>query len=220
MMDTIQNKKYNFIYKTTNLTNGEFYIGMHATNNLNDGYLGSGYRLKSSIRKHGKENFEIEYLEFFENYGDLRDSERKLVNEELLKDPNCINLVFGGGGGFISPKGAKKGGVVAGEKHSEKMKNPEYKKRVSENVSKFSKERFVQEGENFPLLKYRYDWKGKKHSSETITKQKESKKNHGKGCNNSQYGTCWITNEIQNRKINKIDPIPEGWRFGRKIIIN
>jgi hypothetical protein len=32
-------KKYNYIYKTTNILTNEYYIGMHSTNNLNDGYL-------------------------------------------------------------------------------------------------------------------------------------------------------------------------------------
>ena len=39
----------------------------------------------------------------------------------------------------------------------------------------------------------------------------------GKGTDNSQYGTCWITNEIENKKIHKGDLIPEGWRLGRRI---
>ena len=48
-------KKYHFIYKTTDTRNGNFYIGMHSTKNLNDGYIGSGTRLKHLIYKHGKE---------------------------------------------------------------------------------------------------------------------------------------------------------------------
>jgi hypothetical protein len=43
------------------------------------------------------------------------------------------------------------------------------------------------------------------------------KKNTGIGKNNSQFGTCWITNEIESKKIYKGDPIPKGWRLGRKI---
>lgn len=35
-------KKYHFLYKTTNLLNSKVYYGMHSTNDLNDGYLGSG----------------------------------------------------------------------------------------------------------------------------------------------------------------------------------
>ena len=60
-------KKFHFIYKITNTKNGKYYIGMHSTDNLNDGYLGSGIRLRRSIRRNGIENFKIEYLEFFDN---------------------------------------------------------------------------------------------------------------------------------------------------------
>jgi hypothetical protein len=34
---------------------------------------------------------------------------------------------------------------------------------------------------------------------------------------NSQYGKCWITNEVESKKIFKGDLIPEGWRLGRKM---
>jgi hypothetical protein len=36
------------------------------------------------------------------------------------------------------------------------------------------------------------------------------------GTNNSQYGTKWITNLVEEKKINKNLPIPEGWYIGRK----
>lgn len=37
------------------------------------------------------------------------------------------------------------------------------------------------------------------------------------GSNNSQYGTRWITNGIENQKIKKTDNIPEGWNIGRTL---
>lgn len=58
-----------------------------------------------------------------------------------------------------------------------------------------------------------------KLSDETLQKQKERlrKIKHQQGQTNSQYGTMWIHNLDlrQNSKINKGDPIPNGWQAGR-----
>lgn len=32
--------KFHIIYKTTNLINGKIYVGLHSTDNVDDGYLG------------------------------------------------------------------------------------------------------------------------------------------------------------------------------------
>lgn len=44
---------------------------------------------------------------------------------------------------------------------------------------------------------------------------KEVKKGYGVGEKNSQYGTMWITNGIENKKIKSLDQIPQGWSKGR-----
>jgi hypothetical protein len=92
MANLNKEKKYHCIYKTINQINGKFYIGMHSTNKLNDGYLGSGYKLRRSINKHGRENFKIEYLEFFDTRENLINREKELINDTLLKDPMCMNF--------------------------------------------------------------------------------------------------------------------------------
>lgn len=53
-------------------------------------------------------------------------------------------------------------------------------------------------------------------SPENIAKQKITMKKNGhqKLERNSQYNTIWITNLYVNRKINKDDPIPEGFKRG------
>jgi hypothetical protein len=50
-----------------------------------------------------------------------------------------------------------------------------------------------------------------------INKGLKMPKGHQSGKRNSQYGTCWINNGKENKKIKKDDPIPEGFIKGRKI---
>lgn len=88
---------YHFIYKTTCIITQKFYVGMHSTSNLEDGYIGSGKILGYSVKKYGRENHTREILEFFPNRETLRVRESEIVNEKFLKDPLCINLMIGGG---------------------------------------------------------------------------------------------------------------------------
>ncbi len=66
-------------------------------------------------------------------------------------------------------------------------------------------------------------WAGKKHTAETIQKQKETfiVKQHQAGEKNSQFGTCWIRHsEHGNKKIKKeeLDSyLEQGWIKGRKL---
>jgi hypothetical protein len=204
--------KYHFIYKTTNLKNGKYYIGMHSTYNLNDGYIGSGKKLWHSIEYYGKDSFKFEILEFFDCRENLIRREKELVNEDALKDPMCMNLQPGGGGGLSSEEHAKnfhlaggsKSGFLHGFKNGKKASSIHIKK-LEEDIN-YRKE----------FLK-RFDWTNKRHKSETIIKMKEKAKDRGLGGNNSQFGTKWITNEIENKKIKKESPIPNGWRSGRKL---
>lgn len=91
-------KKYHIVYKTTNLINGRFYIGMHSTNNLNDSYLGSGWILKEAIKKYGRESFKREILHIFKHRKEALIKEAELVNAEFIKNKNNYNLVIGGCG--------------------------------------------------------------------------------------------------------------------------
>ena len=92
-------KKYHYIYKTTCIVNGKFYVGMHSTDNLEDGYLGSGKILGYSRKKHGDENHNKEIIEMCSDRPALKLREKEIVNEELLSHPLNINLKYGGEGG-------------------------------------------------------------------------------------------------------------------------
>lgn len=92
-------RKHHIIYKTTCLVTDRYYIGMHSTDNLEDGYLGSGVHLTRSVKKHGKEQHVREILEFLPSRELLKKREEDLVTEDLVKnDILCMNLIKGGGG--------------------------------------------------------------------------------------------------------------------------
>ena len=93
-----ESKKYHYFYKITNLLNNHFYYGVHNTNNIEDGYMGSGKRLHYAYKKYGIENFEKEILKYFDTAADAFKYEADYITEELVKDPNCYNIQQGGEG--------------------------------------------------------------------------------------------------------------------------
>lgn len=61
-------------------------------------------------------------------------------------------------------------------------------------------------------------FKGKKHSNEFKERLSKINKEKQSGSNNSQYGTCWIHNDLQSKKIQieELDSfIENGWKKGR-----
>ena len=94
------NKKHMFIYRTTNLINGKIYIGQHATNNLDDKYIGSGRLITKAIKKHGIEKFKFEIIQFASSYSELDDLEIKLISSLETNDESIgYNIHRGGLGG-------------------------------------------------------------------------------------------------------------------------
>ena len=93
-------KKYFYLYKITNKINGKYYIGVHETKNLDDGYMGSGKVLHEDYKKYGIENFEKEILEYFHSSKEMYQKEYEVVNEEFLELEETYNLICGGEGGW------------------------------------------------------------------------------------------------------------------------
>lgn len=210
-------KNIHYLYKTTCVITGRYYIGMHSTSNLEDGYMGSGLRLRRSIRKHGVENHTKEILGFFETRELLIEAEKQAITPEMITDTNCMNLMGGGKGGFISEEQQRHRSICAYKAFFEKMKNDDvFNLKYKESHSNGLKKSY---NEGVREKKYFYDWNGKTHSEETKNKISETKKKQTKGENNSQYGTCWITKDGVNKKIKKEDLetyLKESWLKGRK----
>jgi len=91
---------YYIFYKTTNLVNGKIYYGVHKTEILNDGYLGSGVAIKAAIKKYGRHKFIRETIRSFEDRESMYAYEREFVTEEIVGLETTYNQTIGGFGGF------------------------------------------------------------------------------------------------------------------------
>lgn len=93
---------FHFIYKITNTINGKFYIGRHSTDNIDDGYMGSGTAIQRAIKKYGKKNFIKEILEYTNSFDDLVLLENQYITKDLILSEDCYNMSPGGLGGTIT----------------------------------------------------------------------------------------------------------------------
>ena len=92
---------YHFLYKITCVITQRYYLGMHSTSNINDGYFGSGLILRRSICKYGKHNHTRNILSYYNSRKELSEHESRLITDEVLLDPFCMNLKKGGTGGGL-----------------------------------------------------------------------------------------------------------------------
>jgi len=91
----IQNKKH-FVYKWTNNTTGEYYIGKHSGTE-DDGYIGSGKLFKIKYFK-DPENWERQILHYASSSNGALYAEKNYLGELYKSDPLCLNLIAGGSG--------------------------------------------------------------------------------------------------------------------------
>ncbi len=143
---------FHFVYLTTNLKTGKKYIGDHSTNNLNDGYLGSGKPyFQRALKEYGKNNFKKEILEYFSSKEEAFNSQEKYIKKYNTLVPNGYN---------ISPKGGY--GVPDSYLHEE----------TKEKIGKTSRGRF-----HTSESKLKMGRKGRKFSEESKEKMRQSAKN-------------------------------------------
>ena len=207
-------KTIHYIYKTTCNVTGKYYVGMHSTNNLEDGYLGSGKRLRYSIRKYGVENHTKQIVEYLPTREALVLRETEIVTKELISDGKCMNLKEGGTGGFSNEEHRIKCSKAGNAAKKIKLKNDlEYRQNyINKRLKNILESNAL--GKNDSLR-----FTGKSHSDETKQLMSEIKKGKKTGESNSQYGTCWITKDSINKKIKKEDLeiyLNDGWLKGRK----
>lgn len=96
--------EFNYLYEIKNLVNGKIYWGAHSTNDLDDGYMGSGRLVKAAIAKYGRAKFEKEFVLFVGSAEDLYEWEEALVGRVFISRPDTYNLSVGGRGSAFGVK--------------------------------------------------------------------------------------------------------------------
>jgi len=150
-----------YTYKITLLKGslaGHYYYGQHRTNNLNDGYCGSGRIIKDYFKCYDKIEgitYVKSIIQFYNTPEELNIAENELIGDKYITDNLCINLIPGGNG-----KGRNKGYKHSDETKQKMSISKKGKKITEEHKNKISESR---KGKTF-----------KPHSEETKQKMRES----------------------------------------------
>lgn len=189
---------YYYIYKiicTAGSFKDHYYIGQHKTDNLDDGYKGSGVKIQKYYQKYPND-YKKEILCWCQDEEDMNVKEDFYVGDLYATDPMCLNLRAGGDRPGYS--------IETRNKMSENngAKRPEVRKKISESLK----------GENNPMKrpevskKISESLKGRKLSE--ITRKKMS---------NKCKGFKWMNNGLQQKKVKPDEIIlylEKGYSFG------
>lgn len=183
--------KYLYIYLTKNLITNKVYIGQHASNNLNDNYLGSGVLLNKSIKKHGKSNFINGIIELCDNELHLNEREEYWIKKYNTLIPNGYNVSkssYGNGTRGVEPWNKGKTGIYS-----------------NETIERMTKKLKILNVKGCP---------GRPRSEETKRKIGAANKINSLGAKNGMYNKQHTTESKEKMSANMKGRIP--WNKGKK----
>lgn len=172
-------KKHNIFYKTTNTVNGKYYYGIHSTNNLEDGYLGSGRTMIKAIKKYGRKNFTREVIADYPTRKQASKHEALVVTSELVELVECYNGRTGGENSHSPSDEVRKKMSIShiGNKHSAETINKMIQAQSGEKGNNFGKKASIETREK--LSKQRA---GVKRGSRNLSEDKLLKNRNQKTC--------------------------------------
>lgn len=213
--------KFHYFYVIENLVNGKLYGGKHSTEDIDDGYMGSGKAMKRAIKKHGVQNFKKHILMFCETEEEAYEIERQIVDEDFVRQSNTYNLIVGGdsfkaiNADVLLRKEKNRRAAIA--MNSVCWSDPEFRKRKSDAVRRQTKRLFA-EG----VLKGFPDWTGKHHKQSSKDAIGQANSIHQTGEGNVNFGHVWVSNHEfkTSRSVLKQELeiyLERGWVKGRKM---
>ena len=195
------------IYKITNTINDKTYIGSHMTENLEDGYMGSGNLIKQAILKYGLSAFKKDIIFMALDEDGMIWAEEELV-ETYNVNPMSYNIVPGGGRPPVHKGMWITNGIV--DKRADIIPEGFWIGR--------SNQRLTDSGRN-AIIQNNKKWQSNQVKMAEV--RKKCKENNAmKDPNNvakvsiSKIGCKWVTNGVQNIWLKPGEAIPEGYRFG------
>ena len=186
-----------YLYLKTHNKTGLKYFGM--TKQDPEKYMGSGKRWRNHLSKHGNDvTTEIVYKSKDKSeIAEVGKHYSKLWN--IVESNEFANLkIEEGDGGFDHINDGSESHIKRCKKAASLVKN------------RGKGRPFTSETAGLTFL-------GKHHTDKAKKKISKANKVKQKGERNSQYGTMWITDGFASKKINKNDPVPNGWYKGRKM---
>lgn len=230
------NKQHNIVYKITNLINNKIYIGVHRTDNIDDGYMGSGNMIKRAITKYGKDNFVKEIIADYSTYFEALEHEKQLVTVSFINEDSNYNIREGGYGNCKWSEAAIKNLSDAAKKRWQNdnyrgailnsLRSSERRAKLSTSIKKWinnnaelHQQKMMKINKNQQKIeKTAAKHRGMKRNNASIQKMSESMKNRitanpDKYCNKGKK--CIhnsITGEI--KFVDNNEHLPAGWVAG------
>ena len=213
------------------------YTGQHTTGLIEDGYIGSGVKLTEVYKNLGEVEFHKRYkhdiIQFYPDKDSLNQGEIDwIAKNKTLYTYGGWNLTIGGDGGFdyinenkLHPQYNNK--TLWSEIQKKKWTNVDLPQQKEEyeihgtknfyywHTPEGHKERSKLGVNAVKKLFPQGIWKNKIHKQSSKDLIGAKSRIHQKGSGNSQFGSIWITNGYQNKKIQKDSIIPPGFRRGR-----
>lgn len=232
--------RQHYLFKITNKINGKYYYAKHSTDDINDGYMGSGTYIKNAIAKYGIESFDKEVRMLFRCEALAYEWEEYLSHDEDWPNDNkCYNQVFGGDGfDSRSAREMSKKAVVFCKDNNKWIYDNKFHAAIKEKNVGFYNSQTQQnlalkahesmKTQEIGIYDPNNDWgqqinaSQRMHIPENELKRINTiKKNKSlSGAKNAMWGKSWYTNGTDNILLRYTDSIPVGFKLGRHLKIN